>query len=52
MARYAADAMLNDELADNFPQAAIDIVEFESADIQKLLTKKEQISERLTQLMA
>ena len=40
MARYAADAMLNDELADNFPQAAIDIVEFESADIQKLLTKK------------
>ena len=52
MARYAADAMLNDELADNFPQAAIDIVEFESADIQKLLTKKEQISERLRQLMA
>tara|TARA_R100000654_G_scaffold4147_5_gene12586 strand:+ start:49868 stop:50758 length:891 start_codon:yes stop_codon:yes gene_type:complete len=52
MARYAANAMLNDELADDFPEAAIAIVEFESADIQKLLTKKEQISERLTQLMA
>ena len=52
MARYAANAMLNDELADDFPEAAIAIVEFESADTQKLLTKKEQISERLTQLMA
>lgn len=52
MARYAAEAMLNDELADNFPLASIAIVEFESADTQKLLTKKEQISERLKQLAA
>ena len=52
MARYAADAMLNDELADNFPQSCIEIVEFESTDIQKLLTKKEPISERLKQLAA
>jgi HD-like signal output (HDOD) protein len=52
MARYAADAMLKDELTDNFPPAAIAIVEFEAADTQKLLTKKDQISERLTQLMA
>ena len=52
MARYAADAMLNDELADKFPQSCIEIVEFESTDIQKLLTKKEPISERLKQLAA
>ncbi|THK40542.1 HDOD domain-containing protein [Methylophaga sp. SB9B] len=52
MARYAADAMLNDDLADNFPQSCIEIVEFESTDIQKLLTKKGQISERLQQLAA
>ncbi|MCL5975911.1 MAG: HDOD domain-containing protein [Gammaproteobacteria bacterium] len=52
MASYAADAMLKDELTDNFPQAAIAIVEFEAADTQKLLTKKDQISERLTQLTA
>jgi HD-like signal output (HDOD) protein len=52
MARYAADSMLNDELADNFPQSCIEIVEFESTDIQKLLTKKEPISERLKQLAA
>lgn len=52
MARYAAEAMLNDELADNFPLASIAIVEFELADTQKLLTKKEQISERLKQLAA
>jgi HD-like signal output (HDOD) protein len=52
MSRYAADAMLKDELTDNFPPAAIAIVEFEAADTQKLLTKKDQISERLTQLMA
>ncbi|ODN65495.1 HDOD domain protein [Methylophaga muralis] len=52
MARYAADAMLKDELADNFPQSCIEIVEFESTDIQKLLTKKEPISERLKQLAA
>ena len=52
MARYAAEAMLNDELADNFPLASIAIVEFESADTQKLLTKKEQIRERLKQLAA
>lgn len=52
MARYAADAMLNDELADNFPQSSIAIVEFESADTQKLLTKKDQINERLKQLAA
>lgn len=52
MARYAADAMLNDELADDFPQSCIEIVEFESTDIQKLLTKKEPISERLKQLAA
>lgn len=52
MARYAADAMLNDELADNFPQSSIAIVEFELADTQKLLTKKDQINERLKQLAA
>lgn len=52
MARYAAEAMLNDELVDNFPQTSIAIVEFESTDTQKLLTKKEQISERLKQLAA
>ena len=52
MARYAAEAMLNDELTDNFPLASIAIVEFESADTQKLLTKKEEISERLKQLAA
>lgn len=52
MARYAADAMLNDALADKFPQSCIDIVEFELTDIQKLLTKKEPISERLKQLAA
>lgn len=52
MARYAADAMLNDKLADDFPLASIAIVEFESADTQKLLTKQGQISERLKQLAA
>ncbi|WP_417549989.1 HDOD domain-containing protein [Methylophaga sp.] len=52
MARYAAAAMLNDELADNFPQSCIEIVEFESTDIEKLLTKKGPISERLKQLAA
>lgn len=52
MANYAAEAMLNDNLADNFPQSSITIIEFESADTQKLLTKKEQISERLKQLAA
>jgi len=52
MARYAADAMLNDELVDNFPQSSIAIVEFESEDTHKLLSKKDQISERLKQLAA
>jgi len=52
MARYAAEAMLNDELADDFPHSCIEIIDFESADTEKLLTRKDQISERLIQLTA